>query len=314
MRIIFLIAGLSTIAYAAPKSTTKMSMIVNGVIVTPTPMQKLSFVASLQDTPGHSFCGGSLYGDQKDMVITAAHCMQDLTTSDVAAMIVSVGRLDLRLSADDQRGIDYRIVAYQCHTLYNTLTHENDICLLRVAPISNVSVNALVTAIPLDQSNAGMNNRTKEKLWKELVQDTKGIDATNGLNAMTLQVAGWGVSDVNSIDPSPVCRVTDLLIARTESCQRVLETSLPSDTIVCAMSKSGISDSCHGDSGGPLFSISPKNEYALVGLVSFGTSCARLREAFLVVPTQYPAIHTRVFYYRQWIQDTVAKLRLVTVK
>lgn len=63
----------------------------------------------------------------------------------------------------------------------------------------------------------------------------------------------------------------------------------------CAYSPNG-SDSCEGDSGGPLQVYPPNSNLArVVGIVSFGISCG----------TQYPGIYTRVAYYIDWIATNV---------
>lgn len=55
------------------------------------------------------------------------------------------------------------------------------------------------------------------------------------------------------------------------------------------------SDSCRGDSGGPLQLI--RNKYAahIVGIVSFGLGCGN----------EFPGIYTRVAHYTQWIASHV---------
>lgn len=65
----------------------------------------------------------------------------------------------------------------------------------------------------------------------------------------------------------------------------------------CAYDPNFQTDSCRGDSGGPLQIFkNPQTETAhIVGIVSFGLSCN----------TTFPAIYTRVAYYTDWIVSHV---------
>lgn len=55
-----------------------------------------------------------------------------------------------------------------------------------------------------------------------------------------------------------------------------------------------ILDTCQGDSGGPLMMFTQKNQWVLVGLVSFGDGCARQNNS---------GVYTRVAVYKDWIQS-----------
>ena len=60
----------------------------------------------------------------------------------------------------------------------------------------------------------------------------------------------------------------------------------------------GGTDSCKGDSGGPLYKFD-KNKYGkkrayLVGVVSRGNNCAKLNR---------PGVYTDVYKYKRWILD-----------
>lgn len=54
-------------------------------------------------------------------------------------------------------------------------------------------------------------------------------------------------------------------------------------------------DSCEGDSGGPLMHVR-QGSWVLAGIVSFGFKCG-LKD--------WPAVHTRVEYYTDWIQSNM---------
>lgn len=59
--------------------------------------------------------------------------------------------------------------------------------------------------------------------------------------------------------------------------------------MICAGSWTGGVDSCSGDSGGPLIC-----DDVLVGIVSFGQSCAK---------PNFPGVYTDVNFHRDWIME-----------
>lgn len=64
----------------------------------------------------------------------------------------------------------------------------------------------------------------------------------------------------------------------------------------CAYDPNGKTDSCKGDSGGPLQMFHGNSKMAtVVGIVSYGISCG----------TELPSVYTRVAYYIDWIETHV---------
>ena len=64
----------------------------------------------------------------------------------------------------------------------------------------------------------------------------------------------------------------------------------------CAGYKLGGDDSCAGDSGGPFFVQTGDDQFAQVGIVSWGRGCGRRR--------QY-GVYTRLSYFSEFIQDNL---------
>lgn len=64
--------------------------------------------------------------------------------------------------------------------------------------------------------------------------------------------------------------------------------------MICAGFKKGGKDSCQGDSGGPMTFDDDEGTRQLVGVVSFGTGCAR---------PSYPGVYARVTSVRSWIKS-----------
>jgi secreted trypsin-like serine protease len=62
-----------------------------------------------------------------------------------------------------------------------------------------------------------------------------------------------------------------------------------------------LTDTCKGDSGGPLMYFSPlKHHFQLIGIISFGTGCGHEHHA---------GIYTRVSAYLEWIEGIIKNER-----
>eukprot|EP00438_Fugacium_kawagutii_P018042 Skav216311 [mRNA] locus=scaffold494:242862:243101:- [translate_table: standard] len=67
--------------------------------------------------------------------------------------------------------------------------------------------------------------------------------------------------------------------------------------MLCASghSESGITDACHGDSGGPM--VCAENGFFVVrGVTSWGLGCA----------SRFPGVYARVYPALEWIKSTMA--------
>ena len=112
-------------------------------------------------------------------------------------------------------------------------------------------------------------NQAERKEWRP------GVLAT---------IAGFGTTSENSSTPPPQMRYAKVPITSDSYCASAYPngfSELPDDgsfdakTILCAGYKQGGTDTCEGDSGGPLLVHVAHNTQRLVGATSFGDGCAR---------------------------------------
>ena len=71
------------------------------------------------------------------------------------------------------------------------------------------------------------------------------------------------------------------------------------DVMLCAGEEDGGKDACNGDSGGPLLQKMSDGTLVQVGIVSFGSGCARANR---------PGIYTRVSTFADWIHSQICDL------
>lgn len=111
-------------------------------------------------------------------------------------------------------------------------------------------------------------------------------------------VAGWGLSEIKEY-PQNLSATNLTVTEEFDKCK--LEDSIPDkNKTLCLRSVEILGDVCPGDSGSPIFGGYPgfsNCNYEAVAIVSRGNSCT-LREGGFTH-------HTRVDYYRKWIEKTV---------
>ncbi|XP_050100221.1 serine protease persephone-like [Anopheles aquasalis] len=226
-------------------------------------------------------CGSSLIAPT--FVLTAAHCIE---TDHGRPVVVRMGTTNL-IAPPNPAAVQQRMVKeHHLHPAYRRRYAYHDIALIEVSAgfifdedVRPVCIHPRVTDLA---------------------------------TSVQLMAAGWGDDGQRSRMPDRLLR-TNLATVPLDECRARLRTLgiLPSshlpdgvlDQQYCAVGRrlDGVtgyhSDTCSGDSGGPLYYIGeqPLQKYFLAGITSVGTGCG----------SGTPAIYTRPYHYLDWMATIV---------
>jgi secreted trypsin-like serine protease len=183
------------------------------------------------------FCSGVLI--DKSWVLTAAHCVQGMSASEIQ---VAVGAYDLTKFTGGRTPVK----SIRIHPQYSSTSLYNDIALVELGVPSPVAPIALFSGESADNTPPSLLGRL-------------------------VTVLGWGLADSATSWYYPeILRQVNLPVVADSTCNAIYTYPI-SPAQFCAGYYEG-KDACEGDSGGPAV-VQVDGRWVHAGIVSAGVSC-----------------------------------------
>lgn len=208
-------------------------------------------------------CGAALL--THEWILTAAHCVKDISPSN---LLVRIGEYNVLDNKEAHSHVDRRVERVITHVNFDKFSYEYDIALLRIRDRVDFQPNIIPICLPNEEGD---------------------------LVGRTGTVTGWGRrTEFGNI--SPVLREVHLPIISNSKCMTLYRRSGQNEWIprifVCAGTANGGADSCEGDSGGPMVIKGQNSRYELAGVISWGIGCGDRNR---------PGVYTRISEFKEWI-------------
>ncbi len=220
-----------------------------------------SFMLGIIEGSGHRpFCGASLLAP--GVALTSAHCVKNRSK---ALWVVGASDLEKGVNAS----LRHRVKTVEVHPNYDIDARRADLAVLT-----------------FDTKNIASAE------WQPVSLDDSGAVYQSA------SVMGWGVRSNYGDLPSDETLVAEFPLIEISKCKALgSDYDQLDDTMICAGHLGyGQADTCHGDSGGPLYVNGADGKPRLLGVVSWGHDCSEADK---------PGIYTKVGSYRSWIESTM---------
>ncbi|KAJ3089104.1 Hyaluronan-binding protein 2 [Quaeritorhiza haematococci] len=228
------------------------------------------------------FCGGSMIAE--NLILTAAHCVDaNLETIEVVA---SIHRYDQQASTESENGIDFKVIQYFKLPDWNgDFVRKGDIAVLVVEPInpSGKALNIPYVSFATTNSKPAPKDIVTIAGWGRLTHGGRFSRFLKSANVPVLSI--------------PECKKSFTEIEGKISDDTFI-TELKDDKHICVGDVDQwpqVNGPCHGDSGGPLFTIE-NGKPVVYGITSYTHICG-----------DSPAVYARVATYANWLVPIVEK-------
>ncbi|XP_071854043.1 uncharacterized protein [Apostichopus japonicus] len=218
------------------------------------------WMISLRDSEGDHQCGATLITEK--WAITAAHCIGFVSTATLG---------DLLLSSPTPYHHETTFRTFT-HPDYNYITKEHDIALLRFDKPVNFTDYARPACLTTLKNETEAYTRC--------------------------YVTGWGHLEPDAGEVPDRLQEALTRFITAEQCHNQVGSDFYEALMLCAGYEEGGIDSCQGDSGGPLICEGEDGRWHLVGVTSFGYSCALPR---------LPGVYTRISTHTDFVTTVIGQ-------